>query len=602
MKKIQFPKFINFELTVSLIIAITFFICVIFLILNISNFDIDNNYVKWGSPDETANYIFSKLYGQEGKLTISENYNLYTDNIMHPRSFRSDNGVLKPVSFLGMPILYGSIVKLTNYKIIPFLTPLIAAVAIIFFYLFIKNIFDKQTALASAFILSVFPPFIYYSTRSMFHNILFLSLLIFSLYFLTLITKKQQTSPENLLELLHFYKLKKEKYYFAYIATILSGLFLGLAISIRTSELLWLLPVYLIIWLFNFKRISIFKVLIFLASAAIALLPTFYYNQILFGNFYFGGYPEMNNSIVSLGQAGVNIIDSVAVGKFTVLSEAVDKIINTVYYFGFKPMQSLKMSYIYIFRMFSALSILSILGLIVFFVQYRKIKKIHVMYLSSLLVLSFVLITYYGSWRFFDNPDKNSHTIGNSYTRYWLPIYLGLMPFASLFLIKIARLFSVAWEKNFKLKIPKKIIENSLIYITLTALAFYSWQFVLCGSEEGLIFTKNKSASDKYQWETVIQHTESNSAIITQYHDKLFFPERKVIVGLFDDNNLLTAYHKLLDYLPLYYYNFTLPIEDLKYLNDRRLKEYGMQIKEVKKVTPNFSLYKLYPYISLLEL
>ena len=75
----------------------------------------DANFVKWLSPDETANYILTKLYGQEGQLSIYEKYNLYVDDVMRPRSFRSDYGSIKPVSFLGIILVFGSIVKLTSF-------------------------------------------------------------------------------------------------------------------------------------------------------------------------------------------------------------------------------------------------------------------------------------------------------------------------------------------------------------------------------------------------------------------------------------------------------------------------------------------------------
>jgi len=143
----------------------------------------DNDFVKWTSPDETANYIFSKLYAQEDKLVIIEKYNLYTEGIMHPRSFRVDGDELKPVSFLGIMLIYGSIAKLTSYKIIPFLTPFFGALGIIFFYLLIKKIFNKRNALISVFLMATFPPFVYYTARSMFHNVLFVVFCIIGLYF-----------------------------------------------------------------------------------------------------------------------------------------------------------------------------------------------------------------------------------------------------------------------------------------------------------------------------------------------------------------------------------------------------------------------------------
>src|SRR5680860_640395 len=64
-----------------------------------------DNFIKWGSPDETANYVIAKLYAQTGEMTVFEKYNLLVNDIIQPRSFRSDAGVLKPVSFLGLILI-----------------------------------------------------------------------------------------------------------------------------------------------------------------------------------------------------------------------------------------------------------------------------------------------------------------------------------------------------------------------------------------------------------------------------------------------------------------------------------------------------------------
>ena len=91
----------------------------------------------------------------------------------------------------------------------------------------------------------------------------------------------------------------------------------------------------------------------------------------------------------------------------------------------------------------------------------------------------------------------------------------------------------------------------------------------------------------------MISFTPNNSLIITRYHDKLFFPERKVIVGLFDDNNMIQAYANLATRLPLYYYNFTFSEETVGYLNTSRLLDFGLELTEIKRVTKDLSLYKL---------
>ena len=74
----------------------------------------------------------------------------------------------------------------------------------------------------------------------------------------------------------------------------------------------------------------------------------------------------------------------------------------------------------------------------------------------------------------------------------------------------------------------------------------------------------------------------------------MLFPERKVIVGLFDDKRMIEQYANLVELLPVYYYNFTLPAKDVDYLNNKRLAEAGLGIKKIKQVTSDFTLYKIF--------
>ena len=88
--------------------------------------------------------------------------------------------------------------------------------------------------------------------------------------------------------------------------------------------------------------------------------------------------------------------------------------------------------------------------------------------------------------------------------------------------------------------------------------------------------------------------TPSDAVIITRYHDKLLFPERKVIMGLLTDDNMNRLYANLVkQQVPLYYYNFTLADKDFDYLNSSRLKVLGLKIDKVAKITKDFTLYRL---------
>ena len=564
------------HLLLLIIVAACFFIGTASFNYYSQTIRIDDRIVyKWLSPDETANYIFAKLYGQESKFSFFEKYNLYADDIIHPRSFRSDSGWLKPVSFLGLPLIYGQIIKLTGYVSLPYLTPFLAAVGLIFYYLLIKKIFGKTNALVSALLLAGFPVYLYYSARSMFHNVLLMVLLIIALdYAILMVRRKKKINDENLFKYKTFYIRP-------YLFTALSGSFFGLAIITRTSELIWLLPLLLILWIGNIKKIGLTKLIIFLGFIFLCLLPVMYWNQTLYSSFWRGGYNEMNQSIVNITEASAGLVQSSVSGNFGYVKEFLQKLKNNIFYFGLEPKQSLKMLYHYFIVMFYWFFWPMLTGLILFFLRIKKWKIKHWVYIISYFVISLILLFYYGSWGFHDNPKATSFTIGNSYTRYWLPIYLGGIPFVSLFIVKLTKLFK------------KKVLIYAARIVLIALISFISLNFVLYGSEEGLIISFKQLKNYNEELIKVLSLTENNSVIITRYHDKVFFPERKVIVGLFDDKAMNQDYANLVKLLPVYYYNFTFPEKDFNYLNNSRLPEVGLQIKEVGQVTKDFTLYKL---------
>jgi len=524
------------------------------------------DFVKWGSPDETANYVFSKLYAETGRLEIFERYNLYAADLIHPRSVRSDFGELKPVSFLGIILVYGKIGALFGTAVLPYLTPILAALGLIFFYLLVKEIFGKNNALISTALLAVFTVYIYYTARSFFHNVPFVVFLLAGLYFIILILKNGAPADSRQ------FSFWRDKFIFP----ALGGIFIGLALMMRSSEILWVAPVLFIIWIFNVRRLGWTKLIIFVCFVWLALLPMFYYNQILYGSFFSGGYSEINRSLQTIGHAlSANLSAPQTIKVFA----------HTVFYFGFHPRQSLTVFRHYFIDMFPWLFWPAAAGLIIFFARLQKWSKKHIIYLLSWLALSAILVLYYGSWKFTDNPDPRRFTIGNSYTRYWLPMYLGALPFVSLFIQKITRLICRG----------HRLWRNGLRIVLVTALAAVSLNFVLFGSEEGLVFNWYTAKSNHAIFDEVLAVTEKNSVIITQYHDKVFFPERKVIIGLLDDPAMNIYYAQLAARLPVYYFNFKINNDALAYLNNGKFAALKIRIKLVELADKDFGLYKIEP-------
>lgn len=532
----------------------------------------DDNFVKWLSPDETANYTVAKFYAETGDLRIFEKYNLIAKDIIHPRSFRSDYGLIKPVSFLGLPLIYGTLATWFGTALLPYLTPLIGALGLLFFYLLVREVFGKQNALLSSLLASVFPVYLYFSARSMFHNVLFTVCLIIGLYFLVMMAKNFGQGKSFL-----------KKYWRNWLFALLGGLFIGGAIISRASELLWLAPLLLGLWFFNFKRLPLLTLIFFGYGLFFGLWPAMHWNEILYGSWRSMGYPELNQSLYDLQTGGGELAGTSLRGAWQESKESLDRIGKTIFHFGFHPDYSLSMFKAYIKDMFPWLFWGSLAGLVLFIALFKQYTYKKWQWLIFWLGLSTVLVLYYGSWEFYDNPDKNSFTIGNSYTRYWLPVYLGALPFLSL-----AILWLTSWLKFS----PIVIVTRTLI---ISVLAFVSLQFVWLEPSEGLAVSIEKQKASRLEYNKLLEITEANSIIITKYHDKLLFPERKIIMGAFDDKNMLAEYRRLAERLPVYYYNFTFPEKDIIYLNSRPLKETSLIIVERQKVTDDFTLYSILP-------
>jgi len=550
------------------------------------------DYIKFLSPDETANYFFARQYAETGEIAVFEPANLIAEEVVHPRSIRSDHGWLKPVSFLGIILVFGQIGAWAGIAVIPYLTPLFASLGILFFYAFVRRLFGRQTALISAFLLASFPVYFFYTTRSLFHNILFIFFLLAAAYFLIISVPSHKPEPVKFFS----WKISAAKL-FSFLWSLMAGLMLGGAAGTRSSELLWLAPTLFLAWLFFARRLGLTRLVLMVAGVIIALMPVFYWNQILYSSPFYGGYGEMNKSLTELSQAGNQFLQASVHGSISQYQIVADSVVKNIFYFGYQPYQSLKMFFYYVVKMFPGLCALTLLGGLIFLVHIiRKPKRGAFLYLLSWLTLSLILVFYYGSWKFNDNPDPKRFTIGNSYTRYWLPMYIMAIPLASLAIATVTR----AVSKIIKLKSEitwrnwvRRVLTNSLNVLIVGFYIFISLIFTVFGSEEGLMTLYYNHFIDKENAVIILKATESESVIVTQYNDKQLFPERRVVNALLTNDVVNDSLGKILKVYPVYYYNFAFPDKDLIYLNERRLPAFGFNL-ELKERRGRFGLYQLH--------
>lgn len=488
----------------------------------------------FNSPDENANYIFTKLFSEKSVFNIAEPLNTEYSNSIFPRSMHvAENGTLLPGSFIGIIMVYGLLAKFFGAWIIIFLTPIISFFGAIFYFKLIKEIFSKKIAFVSSLLLFIFPAWWYYNSRSMFHNILFLNFFIFFLYCFIIFLHTRRNS---------------------YIAG--SFIFLALALFTRFSEIVWIAPGFFVLLAVCKKNISwkIFLGMIALFSGLI--FGIIYINFKVFGNAVTAGY--------SFEKEGLS-----AFGSF----------LNLVLPFGFHPKRAIVNFYNYYPFLLWWFFVPSILGFVLKLKKFYCLPKEQKYYIIGFCYISIFLIVYYGSWTITDNLDPAKITIGTSYVRYWLCIYVFSLPFTAYFFQKLLSVI-----KNKKLKL-------AIAFVSIMALAYLSFDLVWINSEESLLAVQ-KSISGYYVKRDLVSNSiPENSVIMTEKSDKIFFPKFKVITEPGNEKVIDNVKKMIIDGIPIYYYTF-LADNDINVYNNY-LKSSGLQLNNKIRIFGNENLFSV---------
>ena len=500
---------------------------------------------KFNSPDEAANYFFTKRFVETSSFTYQEPLNEQADNLIHPRNTKVVDSKIVPYSFLGLYLIAGIIGKVLGLKVILYVVPLFSAISGIFFYLFLKEIFSKKTAFLSSFLLLIHPAFWYFSSQAMHHNALFAALLIITLYFLI--------------------KILKGASIFYYLAF---GFFASLTCVVRTSEIIWLGILTLVLLAASRKNINLKNLAIGFVVFILVLIPLFCYNVQLYGHPLTIGYLAGEKKDASLSQQKDALVDLLQKIKKVLLPSGINlaKLKETIAK--------------YIFKMFYPFTIFLFLG-IFSFLRLKKISIYKKAYFCSFVSVALYLILYYGSGAYFGAKEAEI-TVGSSLIRYWLPIYILGMPFVSIVFWKI-----VKSQERRKLKI---LVKGMLILLFV----LFSFNLVYFEKDVGLLKAKENSRLYAEIENEVVSLTEKNSVIITSYADKFLFPKRKVI-GMHKsleenalENNWSTL-KNLMDKIPFYYFTmYGINIDE----TNRKLREKGLKLIPLQTILDIGSLYK----------
>lgn len=497
------------------------------------------------SPDETANQFFIDHFAATGSFRAGEPLNTVLDNRLHPRSILAAGGNLLPVSFLGLLVLYGAMASMIGSSLAPFLTICLAVAASFAWYGIVRRItHSRSAAYLALFLLVLLPPWMYYTARLLMPNVPFVSFLLLAWW---LYLRAQETSRMWLVAL--------------------SGSCLGMALTIRPSEGVWVLPIVFLAWLVFRKQTSWRTFGIFLGGMSAPLMVLAWYQWQTYGAFWLNGYTFHVPTTPTVG-GDVPTASSVPLS----FRQRVETYLLPIFPFGIHPRRILQTIYQY-GRLFWWITLPCVVAWCWYGKQvweaYRQRKQWTQAFLFAVGVFlaGAWLFVAYGSWNIHDNPDPTSVTIANSYVRYWLPLYVAsTLPLAFL-LITWVRALGALWR-------------HGVVGILCAAYAGASLFSVYYQSDDSLVRMRQVLVRAHKTTTEVFALTKKESVIVVDRADKLFFPGRRVIYPLRSDDTY-ELLPRIAAQVPVYYFGISFPEADIDYLNTIKLPPLGLSIQHI---------------------
>lgn len=145
--------------------------------------------VSFTTPDENVNLFYTRYVAENHSIVYEDALNESLDTTaIRPRGMRYQEGKIVPNLFFGMYFIYGGFQQVFGFLHLPdsavlYLNPLFAVIGVWLLYFLVGEVFDEKTALISACLLFVLPPYWYWGSL-FFSNILAVVLFIAALLFL----------------------------------------------------------------------------------------------------------------------------------------------------------------------------------------------------------------------------------------------------------------------------------------------------------------------------------------------------------------------------------------------------------------------------------
>ncbi len=493
----------------------------------------------WNSPDETAVAFFADRLAATGHLWSLESYNLFANGLVHPRSIISVEGFLVPGSFYGAIFYFGALLPLVGSAAYSLGTPLLTALASLCVFFALAKLFDRPRAVIGSVLFLASPAVWYFTSRGLYPNMLFLDLAVIGLAVIFL-------RPWRAIA-----KDRGNPILGPLIDEALGLLFLGAAFLVRPTEFLWLAPILGVMIWYARKRLHWTQIILGAIIAAAFAGVLLFTNSSLYGGPMSVGYTAGSTA------PGISVP---ALSQSSKLPSFISAPRPFILPFGFHPRAALTHLWDHLILFAWWMPALAAIGFL-----FTKDKKNRRRFGRAFLWTAVSVGVYYGSGVFMDS-SVSQWTIGSSYQRYFLPAGVLLIPFAAEGVWLLA-----GFAKKYRGYVAIGLI--SIVVVLGGWTAYFR-------SPESLIPMRAELKRYESVKAYVLKETTAKDVIVTERSDKVFFPDRRVMLDLRDQ--------KTMDELPrlavvagLYYYGITITDDEYPKIQGE-LHKRGLQMGRIK--------------------
>lgn len=441
------------------------------------------------SPDESVSAHMAHSLATQGTLWYIEPLNIDAFDRIHPRAMESHGGLVHPSGFWGISLIYGSIGSKFGVHSMHVITVLMSLFGVWLLVRILEAYVGPAIALLSGALVLLHPVWWHYISRGWHHNGALVSLIIMLIGVLQLRPCKQDQANNLIASLCAF-----------------------LIILIRPVSIIWLTAPILFLWI---TCPSLRKQLIYVSTTMVASAITwFLIHTQLWTHFSATTNPsalaDTSRSFINMllphGYQIKQVIASIwRYGIVLTWWIMIPAILYSGYYLWEKRSHIFK-------KQIAQFGSRKVLNPFEFGTHKKNNTNTLTGYIIIWILVTVVLWLWYGAWNIADNPDGSYVTVANSYARYWLPSYIMAIPLAIKGYALVSR------------KIPYKHTFSIILGI-ICALSIYT----VMHSRDGIPAMITQLNTNHAIVQEVIQITGNDSIIISNRHDKLFFPHRKVM-------------------------------------------------------------------------